>query len=348
MEDIDKQAAKRDQIRWEYEHTVCSQRYLAAKYNVKRDEIQFWSSKYNWIKHQPPDGPALSPARRKAYERRMARIEQEIQERALVNGLASSASPDALPTSPAADAPGTPAPAPPATPAKAEKPAQSAAVAPPVTKGKESPGARIISFPGAKPPPKKDPTEIRFPPRSKTEEAELRMQLASARGALSMRQLTQIERHERLLEDYAHLLSVYLTPHEYIDIAHLDEEKAQEKLRNVQRAALARVLPTETDSLAGALKTLTSGIAAMVNLKRVVGGLAGKAAAAKGAPPGGDEEPREATSDLSELDVSSLRSVTAAMRLLAGEKARSNEPPKPPPPESLEDLKRVDEPPAEA
>jgi len=60
-----------------------------------------------------------------------------------------------------------------------------------------------------------------------------------------------------------------------------------------------------------------------------------------GRGPHRDEDEQEAPRDLNALDLPSLRSVTTAMALLRGAVQRHDEPPKPPPPEGLEDLLKV-------
>jgi hypothetical protein len=335
------------QAQWEYEHTTCSQRYLATKFGVHRGAIEYWIEVGRWVKYAPP-GPPKKRSRRQAeaFEREVKAAEGHAHDAVLAEGLAASIEPKpakagvrsaaTAPPEPAADRPAAPVAAQPSAPAPA---VERAAVTSQPAKDKR-PGASVIPFPGAKPPPQKGDKTL-FPKRSQAEEAELRVQLSSLRGHLSIQQLHQLERHERILSDFSHLLSVYLSPHEYLDVDGLEEEDAQEKLLKVQRAALSLLLPSEGDSLAGALKALTTSLATTINLKRAVGGL-GKSLARGGR--GDDEDAPEPKpgGNLAQLGTEALRSVKAAMLVLTGEQIRQSDPPRPPAPESLEDLRGVD------
>jgi hypothetical protein len=337
------------QARWEYENTPCSQRYLAAKFGVHRASIEYWIDVGHWRKYSPPGPPKkLTKAQAAAFEAQVKAAEGLAHDAVMAEGLAAIEVQEPArggrkganrpPHGPPAVRPGEPLPPPPPAAAPAPEPA---VVANQPAKDKR-PGASVIPFPGARPPPQKGDKTL-FPKRSQAEEAELRVQLSSLRGHLSIQQIHQLERHERILSDFSHLLSVYLAPHEYLDVDGLEEEDAQDKLLKVQRAALSLLLPSEGDSLAGALKALTASLATTINLKRVVGGL-GKSPV-RGARGDDDDAPEpKAAGDLSKLGVDALRSVKAAMQVLAGEQQRHSEPPQPPAPDSLEDLRGIDPP----
>ena len=62
---------------------------------------------------------------------------------------------------------------------------------------------------------------------------------------------------EQRLADYAHLLALCLAPHDHLSLEGLSEMAHAEKIAAVQKEALSQVLPTERDTLAGAIKTLT-------------------------------------------------------------------------------------------
>ena len=168
-----------------------------------------------------------------------------------------------------------------------------------------------------------------LPPRSRAGLDRIKAELGRLRGVLSTQQLARLERHHQVLEDYTHLLRVYLSPHEAIrGFESLSPEEQEARMTAVQKAALAILLPTERDTLAGALKTLTSSLSTTIQLQRVVAGLANKVI--KGAD--WDEE-GTGEGGVEGLDTDALRKVRDAMALLTGQRQRVIEPPKPPPPE---------------
>ena len=185
-----------------------------------------------------------------------------------------------------------------------------------------------------------------FPVRTEDDQTSIRIRLAELRGTLTVRQITELERHERILADYEHLLCVYLAPHRFLDLSGLDPAARNERLAAVQKAALATLLPTERDTLAGALRTLTTSLSTVVQLKRLVAGLSenpgrnrnGSEAGERARPSNPfDRDPPGC--DLEALDTETLRMIQRAMEALTGHQQRRSDPPMPPPPESLEDFR---------
>jgi hypothetical protein len=346
--------------RWEYENSACSQRYLARKYGVHRGAIEYWIEVGGWLKYTSPgEMKKLTKQQAAEFDRQVKDAAAEAHDEVLAQGLAKSlggppmpkkaqriAKRQAGPHGPPAVRPGTPFP-PPVPPAPQQTPPEEPAKpvgdsAKPAKAGK-APGAHVIPFPGAKPPPKPPEATI-FPTRSKEEQAELQVHLSTLRGMMSLQQLQQVERHKRILAEVTHLLSVYLTPHDYVKTEGLEEEDAQEKLLKVQRAALTLLLPTEGDTLAGTLRALTNSLKDTITLERAIAGLALGGGGGRGptVPPADPALLPQA--DMSKLRSDELRIVRAGQLLLAGEVRRESEPPRPPPPDSLEDLRRVMDP----
>ena len=168
------------------------------------------------------------------------------------------------------------------------------------------------------------------------------MHLGQLRAVLSLQQVQQLERHEKLLADYGHMMQVYLTPHEYVDVTGKSAQDAEDLVRAVQRAAMSLLLPTERDSLAGSIKALTQSVATVVQLKRLVMGIAkhGRQLGVGNSNSQDEDgdEPKASRGELNGLDLPTLRSVRGAMQVLTGQKAEARDPPKPPEPEPLDDL----------
>ena len=115
----------------------------------------------------------------------------------------------------------------------------------------------------------------------------------------------------------------------------LSEIAHAEKIAAVQKEALSQVLPTERDTLAGAIKTLTSSLATTVQLKLRVADLAHSCIRNDE-----DEDRAGGRTHINELDTPTLRKVHAAMQALTGQRAKAARPPSPPPPEPIEDFPR--------
>lgn len=332
------------EAKWAFENTPTTLRGLAERYHITKGSLQRWIRLGGWLKYVAPLA-AADAARQAAaaFERDVQAEATAEHDAALIDGLtgqadkADKAGKAELPASVAGDqVPGDQ----PNPPVAADQAAPETALATPDVrlKAPKPPSAEVIAFPNARPA-QREPEPTLFPMRSKAEQAELKVRLAGLRGVLAIQQIQQLERHEILLEDFAHLLSVYLGPHKYVDLAGLSAADAEDKKRELQRNALAMLAPTDKDSLAGAVKTLTSSLATVVALKRLVAGCA--RASARG-PLGRDEDEEERGepgSRLAELDNTALRTVQVAMALLTGQQAQQYEPPRPPPPEPLDDLR---------
>ena len=328
--------------RWEYETTAISERNLAAKYGMSRSAMRLWIVKQKWTKaveFRDYTGEAgqkqfqrdVRAAIKRAYDRKII----EALEVALVLPPAgkltnppklgqsldyTSAGAWELP----ADPPKSSEKASPAGPAR--KPASPA-----------EPG-EVVRFPGAYLPPP-DHAQSRhkeqstaFPARSRTEMAAMRVQLSSLRGELALQQIQQLRQHDDLLWDYHHLLAVMLNPSKFIDTTGLDADDAARKLDDIRRMATAVVLPTEGDTLKGAIGALNKALLASFSAQRAAVGVTPRQLGVAGEAEG--ETPQE----LNMLDTASLRQVKGAMDLLKGNFQRNHEPPLPPPPEPLDDL----------
>jgi hypothetical protein len=175
-----------------------------------------------------------------------------------------------------------------------------------------------------------------FPLRSRTEIAALRVQLSARRGELALQQMRRLETHNELLWEYHHLLSVFLNPGKHVDVTGLDAEQAAARLAEVSRQAGRLALPTERDTLAGAIAALSKALIATLAATRSAAGVNPPRQLRGGGPHcDGDEFETVRTAA---LDLSQLRYVRSAMELLNGNARRNIEPPKPPPAEGVDDL----------
>ena len=204
--------------------------------------------------------------------------------------------------------------------------------------------ADVIAFPSAAPPPPKKVEVSELPPSVPAEDrAKLRVALAAIRASISVEQVQQLERHEAMLQRYAHVIEVYLEPQRFVAVEGLSAEDAAEKVVTAQKVALRMLLPGKRDTLAGAIKTLTSALKSSIELKRTVVGLAKVGAMAlKPADPNhsfADDLP--GTGSIIEVETMAteqLRAVQSAMEMLEAHHRKQREPPKPPPPGSIDDL----------
>jgi hypothetical protein len=137
------------------------------------------------------------------------------------------------------------------------------------------------------------------------------------------------------------MMMVYLAPHEYVKTEGLEDEVAKDNLLAVQRAALTLLLPTEGDTFAGMLRALSVSLKETVGLKRAIAGLA-KTSGQKSLE--NDDPALAPVRDFAAMASADLRIVRAGQMLLSGEVIKDREPPVPPPPDSLDDLRRVPDP----
>jgi hypothetical protein len=197
---------------------------------------------------------------------------------------------------------------------------------------KKRKSAEVLLFPGAErtvP----SPDTMLLPARGKAERAKLRIDLGALRGVLLAQQIDLLDRHEQLLEDYRHLIELYLAPHNHLALDGLSKAARVEKIVAVQKVALSRLLPAEGDTLSGAVKVLTSSLATTIQVKL-------KVADQARAFMRHDEDDPALREHIAELGTPALRKVHEAMALLTGHRAKAAEPPKPPPPEPIEDPAR--------
>lgn len=327
--------------RWEFETTAISERILAAKYGMSRSAMRGWIDKQGWKKAETLRSYA-GEAGQKQFQRDVRAAIKRAYDQKLICALevALVLPPAGKPTTPPkpgqrldstdAGAWELPADPPPASVAVTPAPAAKAA--------KTTPGAaataEVVRFPGAYLPPPAAAKDLptAFPTRSRTEMAAMRVHLASLRGELALQQVLQIKEHEDLVADYQHLLAVYLNPAKYVDVSDLDPEAAAQKLKDVQGQAGRVALPTERDTLGGAILAVSKALHAALASKRSAVGITPRQLGVPGEAD--DSEPRNEV----KLDTAQLREMQGMMHLLKGDLQRANEPPRPPPPEPLDDM----------
>jgi hypothetical protein len=206
--------------------------------------------------------------------------------------------------------------------------------------------ADIIDFPGVSqsPPRKNDPVEL-LPEPSSQERTQLRVTLAAIRAAMSVEQVQRLDRHMGLLLRYSHLLEVYLEPHRFVDTEKLSKDDAAEKVVAAQKVALRMLLPSDRDTLSGAIKVMTESLRVTLAMQRTVVGLERLPASAlrrPGAPGEGDpfaeEDKAPKLLDVDALTTEDLSAVQYAMEMVDRSHRKSQEPPKPPLPAPIDDL----------
>jgi hypothetical protein len=203
--------------------------------------------------------------------------------------------------------------------------------------------ADVINFPGALQDCPKNTESVRLTAQTSAGKAQLRVTLAAIRAAMSVEQVHVLEHHQALLAQYSHHLEVYLEPQRFVDTRGLGEAEAAERVVAVQKDALRTLLPTERDTLAGAIKVLTDAVGRTIQLQRAVAGLDKVASAAlrPGDPnnPSGDEDGMKGQIiDLEALGTADLRAVQHGMEILDRHHRKQQDAPKPPPPEPIDDL----------
>jgi hypothetical protein len=202
--------------------------------------------------------------------------------------------------------------------------------------------AEVIGFPIASELPKRMAGPVQLLPERTTEEkAKLRITLAAIRATMTVEQVQQLEHHEALLARYSHLIEVYLEPRRFVDVSGLSKIEAAEKIVATQKVALRMLLPTERDTLVGAIKVLTEAIARNITLKRSVAGLPTMGVFRPGDPANpleDGEDPRGRLINLEGMDTAQLREVCRAMEALDRQQHLRAGAPVPPPPEPIDDL----------
>ena len=291
----------------EYETAPLSTRALAAKYGLSKSSMAEWAHREGWVKFQSPqeiehqleqdirvEAQATEGA---AFVKGLARSLRATRRRRQASGLlprsgtnaANKGEPptrrdrgDAHPVEQAQECQSSELQEPqvscdrPCRPILANTTAPSETVRPkPGRPKKNSKSAEILPFPaGQHAALARKPDTMLLPVRSKAERDKLKIDLGALRGVLLAQQIDLLDRHEQLLADYGHLLAIYLAPHDHLTLEGLSEAAREEQVVAAQRVALSRLLPTERDSLAGALKVLTSAMATTIQLKLRVADLA--------------------------------------------------------------------------
>lgn len=220
-------------------------------------------------------------------------------------------------------------------------------------KGKKPPppkSADIINFPKAPEAPSRGAKAVAFlPEQLGDEKARLRVTLTAIKSFMTLEQVEQLDHHEALLRRYRHLMEVYLEPMRFVDVEGLNDDEKAEKIVATQRLAMHMLLPTERDTLAGAVKVLTDALRSSIVLKRAVVGLhpvkGGSSMTSKDPLFRDDPEAEEKVKgllDLSRLETGQLRHVQEAMEMLERHQHRQQEAPRPPDPDPIDDLRNPD------
>jgi hypothetical protein len=255
--------------RWEYETTPISERGLAAKFGLSRSAIHAWIVQQGWRKAEVlrsyPGEAGQQQLQRDIRAAIRAASERKIVqglERAVVGppvGNVAKVTKVATPGEPGAmDVDG-------AREMSRDRPpaSQNTPAAEPFGKPRTGDRAgQVVHLAGTNWPLqslKTKPTTA-FPPRSRTEQAAIRVRLASQCGELALQQIQQLDQHEELLSDYQHLLAVSLNPGKFVDTAGLESAQAAAKLEAISRQAGRRVMPSERDTLSGTILALTKAL----------------------------------------------------------------------------------------
>lgn len=311
------------ECRWFYEHSPLSQPVISTAFGMNRGSLFRWAQVQSWVRYQPPkDAETKARHELAAHDRMVKRQAQMAHDKEIARGLEVALKLLRPPPEPPADQPAPPVSADPAP--FVAKPAVN------LTKPATNTLSVVVPFPGARLPQREAKASIAD---TREEQAAVKIRLAGLQGAMAVQQLDLIEDHKALLADYTHLMRIYLNPQNYV---HLDEgltpAEADQKLQDVQRAARNLLLPTERDTLAGAVNIASSALKTIIQLGRVVVGVA-KGGEMATAPADGAPGER-----MAEMDLKSLRQVKEAMDMLTGRNRAASEPPMPPAPEPLDDL----------
>jgi hypothetical protein len=201
--------------------------------------------------------------------------------------------------------------------------------------------AVILDFPGAGPSQRELATPIIASANHRIEKATLRVALAAIRAKMTLEQVEQLDRHEAILHGFTHFFEVYLAPERFVDVAGLVDDEQADPIEKMRLSALRVLLPTERDTLHGALRTLTHSLQQTVTLKRRIVGLGDlktKSNAGGFPDPWTDEDRAPPLVDLSTMSTEDLRTVQRGMELLERHQHVVREPPIPPRPDPIDDL----------
>lgn len=349
--------------RWEWEHTPATKVQIAAKWGMTPAAVHKWVMKQGWAKaselktYDGPNGEAefqqdLAAAVRAAFDREIIQglietlakgvTSDRSQKVKSVVAAAKAGKPKAKAATPAPppppDRPAPPPASPPSTPGAGPIAGKRGRGRPRKHPAPTDTPGQVIAFPrNFQPPPKGSPQPLP-PPPTRAEQLAIRTHLSKLRGELTVQQLEAIDRHDQMLDEYQHLISVFLNPSRYVDTAGLSEEEAIERLRQVTTAAARAILPSERDTLANAITALSRARLQSILTKRQVAGLvARKLNGTAPDPDDGEGDGGKAGAEVARMDVQSLRKVREAMEMLTKHTQR-REPPRPPPPDPLDDL----------
>jgi hypothetical protein len=343
--------------RWEYEVTPISERDLAAKFGISRTAMRKWIARQGWAKANELRC-YLGEEGQKQFCRDVRAAIQRAVDRKIILGLERSLvlppagkvsrpveadHPDVAGIAGAWELPAD-QPKQPTLPPE-PMPEQGAGKGNPTGNKRQVAGA-MVRFPGPYLPPEGPYEKVTtaFPARSRTEMAAMRVQLSSLRGALALQQMRQLDAHDALLDAYEQMLSLYLNPARFVDVAGLDAAQAAHRLEEASHAAGRVVLPTQRDTLAAAIMALNKARIGSFMAKRAAAGINPRQPLGNAAQRDDDVA---AVAPPAALTLNDLRSVQTAMQLLRGAVQRPDEPPRPPPPDELEDLRvRRDDSPA--
>ena len=333
--------------RLEYETTAISERTLSAKYGLTRNAIREWILRQGWTRAAVPrryEGAAgqarfqcdvLTAIKAAEVRKTVQSLEQSLllpvagPRSGKLAKLATPRQAGQVATAGGAGSERCPG----------DRPKQPGFGSEPGVRTKRrtaAPTAEVVRFPGpyAAPPPQ---TKLATPlPDPVTEPMAAPMPHAAQGNALALQQLALLEPHLQLLREHQHLFGVYLAPDRHVDTTGLHPAQAAEKLAAISRAAGQRIMPGKNDTVAGTLLALTKAIISTLAAQREAADWATRAETGRGPSPAAHTPPR--MRDLNTLSLSELRQVQQAMALLTGAPQCDREPPKPPPPEELDDL----------
>jgi hypothetical protein len=209
---------------------------------------------------------------------------------------------------------------------------------PPIPSPTPAPASDLLRFPTASQKPVRKLPEVEVAEPTKEQKDLLQLALQVIRAAMTVEQVRQLERHEEVLSRYTNLLEIYLDPRRFAE-PDLEPEELEQRLTSLQSTAQRMLMPTQHDSLAGAIDTLTRALAKSIELKRSITGmskLTGKPIVGVSVEVSENQGPKLV--DLDALSTDELRIVQRGMELLERNHGDKREVPVPPPPASIDDL----------
>lgn len=236
----------------------------------------------------------------------------------------------------------------------------------------------VINFPRGQmvPPMRPPPTEVQrivvaipqLPEYGPEKKSQIRTTLGAIKAMMTIEQVQVLEEHEGILRRYSHLMKTFLDPLSVLDVTGLGPDEIKDHAAATQVLALKQLLPTERDTLAGAIKQLTESMIRSMEMKRKILGLheirAGTSRVGRENPD--DLVEQAGTAELGQVKVAGggapaigamgtgeLRQVARAMELIQRRQQLVQEAPKPPAPDPIDFLMDdgpdpTDDPPDEA